>query len=220
MPPGWALSWDHEGPLPAPLPGLCAVRSSAIGEDGAGASFAGQHATVLGVAPDGVAAAVARVRASAREPGALAYRARLGLRGEPRMGVVVQQIVDADVAGVLFTRDPRGGVGFVVEASWGLGEAVVAGLVTPDGYRLSRDGAVLERRAGAKDLAVRLAPGGTHEVPVPDADVARLCLDDGRLAALATLAIACQGAFGPALDLEWAFVGARLFLLQWRPITT
>ncbi len=222
VPEGAAVSWDHEGPVAelALRPPL-AVRSSAIGEDGARASFAGQHATVLGVDAGGVAQAIERVRASASEPGALAYRARLGLVGDPRMGVVVQRLVDAEIAGVLFTRDPRTGKSErVIEASWGLGEAVVAGLVTPDGYRL-RGAEVIERRTGMKDVAIRLAPGGgTQEVEVSPERARAPCLDDARLAALAALADRCEAVFGAGQDLEWAFAGGELHLLQWRPITT
>ena len=145
---------------PAPL----AVRSSAVGEDSEEASFAGQHLTCLNVrsAADGVAA-VAAIWRSAHSDSALAYRRRLNLTDSPRIAVVVQQLVDADCAGVLFTRNPLDGADeLVVEAAWGLGEAVVAGLVTPDRFRVARDGTVLERVAGTKDLAVSLAPhGGT-----------------------------------------------------------
>ena len=96
--------------------------------------------------------------------------------------MVVQQLVDADCAGVLFTRNPLDGADeLVIEAAWGLGEAVVAGLVTPDRFRVARDGTVLERVAGAKDLAVTLAPdGGTEEVAISGERVRALCLGDSR----------------------------------------
>jgi pyruvate,water dikinase len=203
--------------LGAPL----AVRSSAIGEDGAGASFAGQHTTVLNVrTPERLAAAILEVHASGAGEAALAYRSRLGLGSAAGVGVVVQRLVASESAGVLFTRDPMGSAHLVVEAAWGLGEAVVAGLVTPDHYRLARDGTVLDRRAGDKDLAVVLLPEGTEEVSVSDERARALCLDDASLRALHDLALACEDAFGEALDIEWAFAGGVLFLLQWRPITT
>jgi pyruvate,water dikinase len=199
-----------------------AVRSSAVGEDGAGASFAGQHATVLGVATaDALVAAVRRVRASAHDEAALAYRRRLGIAGPPRMGVVVQQIVDADAAGVMFTRCPVSGADErVVEGAWGLGESVVAGLVTPDRWRVARDGRVLERAAGEKDVAIRLAPGGgTREVQVDPERAVALCLDDARIAALHELALRCERHEPGPHDIEWAFVGPRLYLLQRRAVT-
>jgi pyruvate,water dikinase len=137
------------------------------------------------------------------------------------VGVVLQQLVDADCAGVLFTRNPMDGTDeLVVEASWGLGEAVVAGLVTPDRFRVARDGTVLERVAGDKDLAITLAPdGGTKQVAIADERVRALCLDNRRLAALARLADDCQRVFAGPRDIEWAFAGNVLNLLQCRAVT-
>jgi pyruvate,water dikinase len=138
------------------------------------------------------------------------------------MGVVVQELVEADTAGVLFTRNPVSGADeLVIEASWGLGEAVVAGLVTPDRFRLARDGSVVDRAAGLKDVALRTDPaGGTRETEVP-AELARtLCLDDPQLASLHSLAMRCDEVFGGSHDVEWAFAAARLYLLQRRALTT
>jgi pyruvate, water dikinase len=108
----------------------------------------------------------------------------------------------------------------VIEAAWGLGDAVVAGLVTPDRFRLARDGSVLERTPGLKDVAVRTDPeGGTRRAEVRE-DVARaLCLDDSQLAALHALTVRCNEVFGESHDLEWAFARGTLFLLQRRPLT-
>lgn len=198
-----------------------AVRSSAVGEDSAGASFAGAHCTVLGVRdPEAVVAAVRRVHASADAPQARAYRAQLRL-GSARMGVVVQELVPADVAGVLFTRNPvTGAAERVIEASWGLGEAVVAGLVVPDRYRLDVRGRVLERVTGEKDVAVRAGPGGAREIAVDDAEVHAPCLNDAQLAVLHALADACDAVYGTAdHDIEFAFHAGAVFLLQRRPIT-
>jgi pyruvate,water dikinase len=203
------------------LPPL-AVRSSAVGEDSDTASFAGQHLTCLNIRSAGRALeAVAAIWRSAHSESVLAYRRRLGLLGTPRIAVVLQELIEPDCAGVLFTRNPLDGADeLVVEAAWGLGEAVVAGLVTPDRFRVARDGTVLERVAGAKDLAVALAPeGGTQEVPVPGERVRALCLDDRQLADLARLADRCERAFAGARDLEWAFAGDRLHLLQCRAVT-
>jgi len=235
VPPGFAIAWPDvdacargEGDLAALASALAgvkrvAVRSSAVDEDGAAASFAGQHATVLGVSPQGgLLAALQAVHASARTPSALAYRRKLGLATEPRMAVVVQALVEAEVAGVLFTRDPVSGADErVIEASWGLGEAVVAGLVTPDRFRVARGARVLAREAGEKDLAVRWRDDGegTEEVSVTGPRVHGLCLDDGQLAALDALAARCEAVFGGAQDLEFAFARGALHLLQRRAIT-
>jgi len=199
-----------------------AVRSSAVGEDAEAASFAGQHLTCLNVrsAADGIEAVKAIWR-SGHADSALAYRERLGLSLRPRVAVVIQELVDADCAGVLFTRNPLDGADeLVIEASWGLGEAVVTALVTPDRFRLARDGTVLERVAGEKDLAVALAAeGGTHEVPIRGERVRALCLDDRQLAELVSLAERCGRSFAGGRDLEWAFGGGALHLLQCRAVT-
>ncbi len=198
-----------------------AVRSSAVGEDSARASFAGTHCTVLGVCDaDAVVSAVRQVHASADTPAARAYRTRLGLPAV-RMGVVVQELVPAEVAGVLFTRNPvTGDAERVIEASWGLGEAVVAGLVVPDRYRLDVRGRVLERVPGEKDVAVRAGPGGAREVAVDAAEVNAPCLDDAQLAELHALAEACDAVYGTRdHDIEFAFHAGAVFLLQRRPIT-
>ena len=178
--------------LAAPL----VARSSAVGEDSEQASFAGQHLTRLNLRSEPeLLDAVCAVWDSARSPSALAYRERLRLPREPRMAVVVQELVDADSAGVLFSRNPiNGSDELVIEAAWGLGEAVVAGLVTPDRFRLRRDGAVVERIAGLKDVAVRIDPeGGTRQTEVPAETARALCLDDAQLTALHALALAVRG---------------------------
>ena len=200
---------------------VVAVRSSAVGEDSTTASFAGQHLTRLGVrgAP-AVLDAVRAVWASGRTASALGYRRRLGLDPTPRVAVVIQQLARSDCAGVLFTRDPvRGHDERVIEASWGLGEVVVAGLVTPDRVRMRRGGAVIEHVIGGKEVELVAGPDGTEERPVEAARAAITCLDPARLAALEALAARCERAFEGPSDLEFAFVGAQVFLLQRRAIT-
>lgn len=204
------------------IDGPLAVRSSAVGEDSAAASFAGQHLTCLNVnSAAALIEAVRAIRESAHAAAALAYRDRLGIVGPPRIGVVLQRLVIPDCAGVLFTRNPIDGSDErVIEASWGLGEAVVAGLVTPDRYRVSRDGRVVERTAGTKQIAIRVLPGdGTREEPVAAERVRALCLEDEHLARLHALAGRCEDVFGGAQDLEWAFTGEVLYLLQRRAVT-
>ncbi|GII66838.1 hypothetical protein Skr01_69230 [Sphaerisporangium krabiense] len=214
---GDAAATAAVGEAAGPL-GPVAVRSSAVGEDGARASFAGQYATVLAVRGAGaVLDALATVHASAA--GAADYRRRLGLPAG-RVAAVVQELVAPDVAGVLFTRDPMGGAGMVVEASWGLGEAVVSGLVTPDHWLLDRDGAVLRERTARKDVAIRPADGGgTREEPVAAPCAGLPCLDAAALARLAALGRRCVAVFGAEQDVEWALAGGRVYLLQSRPLT-
>ena len=204
----------------AHLPGPFAVRSSAIGEDGAEASFAGQHATLLNVID--VPAAVAEVWRSAFADSAMAYRQRVGAAGPVRMAVVVQRLVNADSAGVMFTRNPITKADeLVVEAGWGLGEAVVQGMIVPDFFRLARDGALLECNPGHKPIAIRRRPGGdTVEEEVAEHLIELPCLQPTHYAALAALAQSCDAAFGPEPhDIEWALEGNTLYLLQRRPVT-
>lgn len=192
-----------------------------VDEDGAQASFAGQHLTVLGVrrATD-LLDAVRDVHASAHEPSVLAYRARLGIAGPPRIAVVLQRMLEPRCAGVLFTRHPvTGNDERLVEASWGVGEAVVSGLVEPDRVRMRRGGEVIEQHVGVKDVAIRAAEHGMTETAVDEADRSRPCLDAEDLAALEGLAALCESAVPGAHDIEWAFVGRRLFLLQRRDVT-
>jgi pyruvate,water dikinase len=204
------------------LGGPASVRSSGIGEDSEKTSFAGQHLTVLNVRSAAAAVeAVREVRDSGRSESALAYREMLGVAGVPRIGVVVQRLVEPDTAGVLFTRHPvTGEAERVIDAAWGLGEAVVGGLVAPDHFRLDADGTVLERRAGRKDVRLEVLPdGGVERVPVDPGQAGELCLDDRDLAALHALASACEETYGGDQDIEWAIRSGAVALLQRRPLT-
>jgi hypothetical protein len=237
VPPGVALSGDLVEAVAssdkkafekvakaiAALPPPFAVRSSAVDEDGASASFAGQHLTLLNVhSATDVPGAVREVWWSANSDSAITYRQRVGRFTRPSVGVVVQTLLNPTAAGVMFTENPVTGADErMIEASWGLGEAVVAGLVIPDHFRLDRSGQVLERKAGCKRLAVRSLPnGGTFEEPVPPAQANQLCLDDAQLAALGQLALQCEKVYGPRRDIEWAFQDGKLYLLQCRAVTT
>ena len=236
IPPGVALSGDvveavagsdnasieAVAALVRPLGAPLAVRSSAVDEDGAEASFAGQHITLLNVTGmDAVADAVREVWWSANSDSAITYRQRVGLFKRPSVGVVVQSLLDPECAGVMFTRNPINGADErVIEASWGLGEAVVAGLVIPDHFRLDRGGKVLERTPGLKKIAVRTLPeGGTFEEKLSAELAEQLCLDDSQLDALHRLAGRCEEVYSPDRDIEWAFANGELFLLQCRAIT-
>jgi pyruvate, water dikinase len=209
---------DAVGPLGGPL----AVRSSAVDEDGADASFAGQHLTLLNVPTAAeLGTALREIWWSANSDSAITYRKRVGLFTRPSVAVVVQRLLDPECAGVMFTRNPITGADErMIEASWGLGEAVVAGLVIPDSFRVGRDGGVLERRAGLKRVAIRSLPeGGTREDEVAPELVERLCLDDEQLAELNRLALRCEEVYGPDRDIEWAVAEGTLYLLQCRAVT-
>ena len=199
-----------------------AVRSSAVDEDGTEASFAGQHLTLLNVpSADEVPSALREIWWSANSDSAITYRQRVGLFTRPSVGVVIQTLLDPEVAGVMFTRNPiNGAEESLIEASWGLGEAVVAGLVIPDTYRVDREGQVLERTAGRKQVAIRsVAAGGTVKEEIAADRAEQLCLDDEQLKQLGELALRCEQVYGPARDIEWAFAGGTLYLLQCRAVT-
>ena len=205
-------------PLRAPL----AVRSSAADEDGADASFAGQHLTLLNVpSVDQLSAAIREIWWSANSDSAITYRQRVGLFQRPSVGVVVQSLLDPEVAGVMFTQNPINGADErMIEASWGLGEAVVSGRVIPDTFRIDHAGVVLERTPGLKKIAIRAAAdGGTFDETVAPERREQLSLDDAQLADLSALADLCDDAYGPARDIEWAFDDGQLYLLQCRAVT-
>jgi len=200
-----------------------AVRSSAVGEDSEAASFAGQHATVLNVTTfSRLTSAIAEVVQSGLSLSAMSYREKRGVVGAPSMGVVLQELFNPESAGVMFTRNPLNGVDErVIEAAWGLGEVVVAGLVIPDYYRISPTGEILERRVGDKDIALRLLiEGGTEEIEVPVDKANARILDDDELQNLHQLALRCESVYGKDLDMEWGLADGRLVLLQCRAITT
>jgi pyruvate,water dikinase len=146
----------------------------------------------------------------------------VGLFSRPSVGVVVQTLLNPAVAGVMFTENPVTGADErVIEASWGLGEAVVNGLVVPDHFRIERSGQVLDRKAGRKRIAIRSLPnGGTFEEQLPPVQVNQICLEETQLAALSKLALQCEKVYGPRRDIEWAFQNGTLYLLQCRAITT
>lgn len=199
-----------------------AVRSSATAEDLPFASFAGQQDTFLNVVgAQEVVQAVRRCWASLWTDRAVAYRESNGIdHAAVRLAVVVQVMVDARVAGVMFTANPVTGRRreSVIDASPGLGEAVVSGAVNPDRFRV-HDGRILERHAGDKRLAIRSLPGGGTERVETDGQ--GLCLIDGEVRELAALGARVEAHYGAPQDTEWAIDhDGTLWLTQARPITT
>jgi len=204
-----------------------AVRSSAVGEDSQQATFAGQQETYLWVrGAEHVCDAVRDCWVSLYSPPAISYRARLRDAGEPpAMGVTVQLMVDAEVSGVMFTCNPVSGDPSMVtlNASWGLGLAVVGGEVTPDEYLVSKvTREVVRERIHAKD--VQYVPdargGGAVRVRVPDERREQPCLDQTVLAQLVEVARRIERYFGAHQDVEWALArGGELSIVQTRPVT-
>jgi pyruvate,water dikinase len=200
-----------------------AVRSSASVEDSETASYAGQQDTYLNVKEkDAVPDRIRDCWASFFSERALFYRSRHGNLDDLGMAVVVQRQIESERSGVMFTIDPvrRRRDQMMIEAVWGLGEAVVSGHATPDHYVVSRDGTVKQVRVSAQEVAMRADESGgvTQYKLSPEQGGARV-LSDAELAILADLGRRLEGHFGSPQDVEFAFDGERLYLLQSRPVT-
>jgi pyruvate,water dikinase len=204
---------------------IVAVRSSATAEDLADASMAGQYETYLDVEGEQeVVEAVIKCWASLDSDRVRVYLEEHGIdRTQVAMGVVVQRQVPADVAGVLFTANPKpGALGqMLIESSWGLGEAVVSGLVQPDTLVLDRaTGAAMSIDTAHKNVWIPAGSGSRESQPVPDELRQELSLNSRQVLALWRLGLQVMGHFGSAQDIEWAIEGDEVFLLQSRAITT
>jgi pyruvate, water dikinase len=200
-----------------------AVRSSALGEDSAEATFAGQQDTYLWVRGiDAVCEAVTKCWASLYNAEAVAYRERFGV-ANPAMGVTIQVMVDAAVSGVMFTCNPVSGDRsmIAINASWGLGLAVVGGEVTPDDYLVSKITGEVVRQT-ISDKTIEYVPGhdGAQRAEVDDERRQEPCLDATGIAQLVEVGRLVERHFGAPQDIEWAFDRAgTLFVLQSRPVT-
>jgi pyruvate,water dikinase len=201
-----------------------AVRSSATAEDLPTASFAGQQDTYLNViGPRAVLAHVSRCWGSLFTERAVTYRLRNGIdHRQVHMAVVVQQMVFPEAAGIVFTADPVTSNHKIVsvEATVGLGEALVSGLVNADVYKL-RDGVVIDKAVATKRLAIQPSPsGGTHEEPLDPDRQQEPVLADPQVVQLATLGRHIEAHFGCPQDIEWCLVDGDFQIVQSRPITT
>ncbi|MCE7006874.1 pyruvate, phosphate dikinase [Kibdelosporangium philippinense] len=204
------------------LSGPVAVRSSATAEDLPDLSFAGQHDTFLNIVGfDDVLDAVKRCWASLWTDRAVRYRARNDVStSDIAIAVVVQEMVPAEAAGVMFTADPITGARdtIMINATWGLGEALVSGDVTPDTYVLTGD----SLRSEIADKTVMTVPtaGGTATQPVADQKRSQAVLSDEQVRELAALGTRIQDLYGMPMDIEWAVHEGQFMILQARPITT
>ena len=202
-----------------------AVRSSAIDEDGRFASFAGQYETYLNlVGEEAVSHAVMRCWLSTRADRVAEYRKRYGLSSEEiEMAVLVQQLVPADSSAVIFSANPvtRDRDEVVINASWGLGESIVGGTVSPDTFVVSKsDLSIKESNISEKLLMTVSVPEGTREVQVPRFMRSEPTLSEEKLMEMAQLAIGLEEKMGWPVDVESAYQGDDLYLLQCRLITT
>jgi pyruvate,water dikinase len=236
VPDVWCISTNWNGeiaslrdPIEALLssrqePCAYAIRSSATAEDLQDASFAGVYTTTLGARSSSeILSAVEQCRASLQSSHARAYRESRGISHDVRMAILIQRLIEPEIAGVTLTANPQRAFAneWVIDAAYGLGEGVVSGRVDPDHLVVERDtGEIREQRIGSKQVALMARPGSDlAEVPVASADRERLCLTTTHLEALFRMAREIDEGISSRMDLEWAFAGDELYLLQARPIT-
>ncbi len=203
-----------------------AVRSSGVSEDGEAASFAGQQETFLNICGvDAVASKVVECWMSFFSPRAIFYRGQKGSLMETAMAVVVQEMVQAEKSGVMFTVDPihKNPDHIVIEAVYGLGEGIVSGMITPDHYVIHRKHDSVVREFIAEKL-VQISCSdseiATVERPVPAEKRDTAVLTKNELMSLRNLGLRLEDHFGQPQDVEWCSRNERFFLLQSRPITT
>jgi pyruvate,water dikinase len=207
-------------------PGIAfAVRSSALSEDSAQASFAGEFETVLNVSTDEeIQGAIHKVHASRGNERVQAYSRARGMNTVHEVAVIVQQLVCAESSGVLFTANPVDGRRdqAMISAAWGLGEAVVGGLVTPDTLILDKTtGHMLTRATADKQLMTVLCGSGTRTQPVPEEMRRAPAITDRAAVQLVQLGVKIEALYGIPVDIEWAITaGEKIFILQARPITS
>ena len=204
---------------------VTAVRSSATAEDLPGLSFAGQYSTFLNVQrPDALLKAVRECWASLWNSRALSYRLKQGIPHHGLAhGVVVQQLIPAEKSGILFTANPVNGRRdqILLNASWGLGEAIVSGDVTPDQWVVDKNsGEVVEHRIGSKQVMTRRQQTGIELVKVPVEQQQTVTLSAAEVNHLLQLALQTEAYFGSPQDLEWAYANGTFHLVQSRPITS
>ncbi|MCB0932671.1 MAG: phosphoenolpyruvate synthase [Mycobacterium sp.] len=202
-----------------------AVRSSATGEDGADASFAGMNETFTNIRGEqDLIEGVQNCWASLFGPRVVAYRASRGFSADPAMAVVVQQMIASERSGVAFTADPTTDATdrVVVEGAFGQGEVVVSGSVEPDTYVVSKDnGEILSRRIGLKSFEIVRGPDGKDQrIELDEAQAEAQVLNDDEVREIANIAIRSEKHAGCPQDTEWAIAGGKTYIVQTRPITT
>lgn len=203
-----------------------AVRSSAIGEDSEETSAAGQNSTYLGVYANDVVRSVARCWASLFSYQSIEYRRQSGLPIRASMSVCVQEMIDAEAAGVMFTRHPTTGdpSSITITANYGLGESVVSGMVEPDTLTIQRKWdntlSVITSVLGNKEQKISLNDDGVITDSLSEQENQNISISDAIALRLAKIGLYLESSFGSARDVEWAVIGEKIYLLQARPITT
>lgn len=212
-----AVNMLERGSMP-----LFAVRSSSPEEDLEGASFAGGYETTLGVKKETIEDALRRSFTSALDERVFLYKKEHGFPVDnPGIAVIVQLQVPSETAGVAFSLNPINNCydEVVINANFGLGESVVSGTASPDTVIVDKvSHKILEKKPGRKETSIWLAPdGGTYEKPSPYQQ--EMCLSDSDILALVNMVVNVENYYKKPVDIEWAFAGGKLYLLQARPIT-
>jgi len=198
-----------------------AVRSSATAEDSTDTSFAGMNETFTNVTEDDLIDKVRGCWVSLFGDRVVSYRADRGLTDEPAIAVIVQQMVDSERSGVMFTVDPAEREQLMIEAAFGLGESVVSGRVEPDTYHVDRGTTTVRGiRVGHKAAWIHRTDDGETVEDLDEEQAWRRVLDDDEIVRVADIGLRIEEHYGSPQDVEWAFVGDDLFIVQSRPITT
>lgn len=202
-----------------------AVRSSATAEDASTASWAGELETYLNIQRDGLISAVKKCWSSLFTPRAIFYRFEKGMAHlDISVAVVVQKMVQSEVSGVAFTVHPvtKDKNQLVIEAGWGLGEAVVGGLITPDNYVVDKaEELILDVTVNTQEkMIAKDKTGKTHGIPVPAEKREKQKLNGKTIMALSALFAKIEKHYGKPQDIEWAWEKGETFVVQTRPITT
>jgi len=201
---------------------LMAVRSSSPEEDLEGASFAGIYETVLGVTDGDLEDAIKVCFASALDERVVAYKKQSGFDPlDPKIAVIIQKQIKSEVSGVAFSLNPVNNSydQCMINANFGLGETVVDGTITPDQAVVDKvTNTIMEKTPGKKDVAIYLKADGGTESREPDS-LLEFCLADDQILAVTALTTQVEAAYGKPMDIEWAYEGEQLYLLQARPIT-
>lgn len=207
--------------IAAPSGVLFVVRSSAAEEDSETRSYAGQYSSTLGCRSiEDVISGIAATLKSGNSAQVAAYTRTAGTAHAECPAVLIQQMITADRSGVAFTRNPVTSEGqVIINASYGLGDALVEGSISPDELILDADLQVISRRVGSKHTMSLVTPSGLKRIPVPDSLKRVSALSDEQACAVADAATRCSDVLGYAVDIEWAISGESLYVVQARPIT-
>lgn len=241
VPPGFVVTTEvyqkyHKSEIPAEVQNeilekfdelkldRVAVRSSAIAEDSADTSWAGQFETILNVSRDGLIKAIGDCWQSADSETVKGYAEHNKVAEEKlALAVVVQQMINSEVSGVVFTKNPVSGAEdeIMIEACYGLGEMLVQGMVTPDNYMINKsDLSIKDKQVASQAKKMVNTDSGTAEVEVEASDQDQQKLADEKLKGLAEIVMKIEEHYGSPQDIEWTLSEGKLYILQSRPITT